>query len=282
MDIVYNIILLIIFIILIKIVIDYNCYIYIENYGKDEKNLYILQKDVKYYDKFSKSNILSKLINNNFLQQPIIKKNKILFITYDNRYEEQYIKIHNYNITKYVEKFDYTYKFFNRCDKNVYWCKIYMVLDELKKNIYDYVIWLDSDTIIKNFNIDIGTILNSYSSDIFFGSDNNIRYDLINSGVFIIKNSTIGINFLENCINNMHHNCLDDNNNLRGKWAATCYEQGTMNLLVADKYSKNTTILSNDIIFNFNVCSDDVFIMHLYASPSQNRISCFQSNNPAI
>ena len=46
-----------------------------------------------------------------------------------------------------------------------------------------------------------------------------------------------------------------------------------MNILIHDKYSKNTTILTNDIIFNYNVCSDEVFIMHLYASPS---------NNPAL
>ena len=55
-----------------------------------------------------------------------------------------------------------------------------------------------------------------------------------------------------------------------------------MNILIADKYSKNTTILTNDIIFNYNVCSNDVFIMHLYASPSNYRVRCFNSKNPAL
>ena len=127
------------------------------------------------------------------------KKNKILFITYDNRYQEEYVIIHNYNINKYAEKYDYEYKFYNRCNQNVYWCKIFMVLEALEKNIYDYVIWLDSDTIIKNFDIDIGNILNMFSSDIFIGSDNNSRYNIINSGVFVIKNSEKGKQFLNDC-----------------------------------------------------------------------------------
>lgn len=242
---------------------------------------YILSKDYDYFDKFSQK-IIYKLINNNKLNTPIIKKNKILFITYDNRYEEEYIQIHNYNIKKYVDKYNYTYKFYNKCNENVYWCKIYMVLDALKSNKYDYVIWMDSDTIIKNFDIDIGNILNKYSSDIFIGSDNNTRLDITNAGVFIIKNSIIGTQFLYNCINYVSEKCLNNDGTLKGIWAATCYEQGVMNLLIADKYNIHTTILTNDIIFNYNVCSDEVFIMHLYASSSNYRVRCFHSNNPAL
>ena len=55
-----------------------------------------------------------------------------------------------------------------------------------------------------------------------------------------------------------------------------------MNIMIVDKYSKYTTILNNDIIFNYNVCSDEVFIMHLYASPSTRRVKCFNSKNPAL
>ena len=157
-----------------------------------------------------------------------------------------------------------------------------MVLDALKKNKYDYVIWLDSDTIIKNFNIDMGNILNMFSSDIYIGSDNNNSIDISNAGVFIIKNSDIGINFLNDCISYVSDKCINDDGSLKGNWAASCYEQGVMNILIVDKYSNYTTILTNDIIFNYNVCSDDVFIMHLYASSSNYRVRCFHSKNPAI
>lgn len=245
-------------------------------------NQIIMANDHDYFEKFSQKKIISKLINNNKLLKPIIKKNKILFITYDNRYQEEYVIIHNYNINKYTEQYDYEYKFYNRCNDNVYWCKIFMVLDALKKNKYDYVIWLDSDTVIKNFSIDIGNILNKFSSDIFIGLDNNTLYDITNAGVFIVANTKIGIKFLNDCVNYVSDRCLNDDGSLKGAWAASCYEQGVMNILIAEKYSNHTTILTNDIIFNYNVCSDDVFIMHLYASSSNYRVRCFHSKNPAL
>ena len=48
-----------------------------------------------------------------------------------------------------------------------------------------------------------------------------------------------------------------------------------MNLIIADKYSLSTTVLSNEIIFNYYNCSDNVFIMHLYASSNSKRVDCF-------
>ena len=243
---------------------------------------HILINDNSYFEKFSQKYVISKLLNNNLLSKPVNKQNKILFISYDDRYNEEYIQIHNNNINAYANKWNYQYKFYNRCIENVYWCKIYMVLNALLSNNYDYVCWLDSDTIIKNFNIDIGNIFNKYSSDVFIGSDNNPKYDLTNSGVFIIKNSIIGLNFLLDCINFVSEKCINIDGTLKGIWAASCYEQGVMNIMIVDKYSKYTTILNNDIIFNYNVCSDEVFIMHLYASPSTRRVKCFNSKNPAL
>jgi hypothetical protein len=269
-------IIVIIFIIILLLLINYNMDLF-ENY-----NNIINENDNKYFKNFYKKNNIDKLINNNKLKIPIKKKNKILFITYDNRYQEEYVLIHNYNINKYTEKYGYEYKYYNICNENVYWCKIYMVLDALLKNDYDYVIWMDSDTVIKNFNIDIGEILNMFSSDIFIGSDNNKKYSITNSGVFIIKNSDIGKKFLNNCINDINTECLNNDGTLKGVWAASCYEQGIMNILIDEKYSKYTTVLTNKVIFNYNICSDEVFIMHLYASKPKDRVACFQSNNPVL
>ena len=244
-------------------------------------NYFVLQNDKNYYIKFSRKQIISKLINNNRLKNPIKKKNNILFITYDNRNNEEYVLIHNDNISKYAEKYDYEYMYYNKCNDNVYWCKMFMVLDALKKNKYDYVMWLDSDTIIKDFSVDIGDIFNKFSSDIFIGSDNNLSLDITNAGVFAVKNSPIGIKFLTECIEYVSDKCIRKDGSLRGIWAGTCYEQGVINILIAEKYQENTTILTNDIIFNYNVCSDDVFIMHLYASSPHYRVRCFNSKNPA-
>ena len=265
----YFIIILIIIIIFIKIIIY-------------DDNEFILMNDYIYYEKFLQSDTITKLINNNKKKKNVNKKNKILFITYDNRYQEEYVKIHNYNINQYVDKWDYKYQFYNSCNKNVYWCKMFMVTDAIESNNYDYVIWLDSDTVIKKFDIDIGNILNNFSSDIFIGSDNNNHLDITNAGVFIVKNSKIGIDFLKDCIKELSNKCIKKDGSLRGSWAGSCYEQGVINILIDKKYYKYTTLLTNDIIFNYNVCSDEVFIMHLYASSPDYRVRCFKSNNPAL
>ena len=157
-----------------------------------------------------------------------------------------------------------------------------MVLEELLSGKYDYVIWMDSDTIIRNKKIDISRILSKFSSDIFIGSDNNPKYDITNAGVFFVKNTQIGIQFLKDCIVSITSTCVKEDGSLKGVWAASCYEQGVINILIADKYSKYTTVLPNEIIFNYNLCSDEVFIMHLYNSSNYDRVNCFNSNKKKI
>lgn len=278
MEVIFMIIILIILIILIKLIIEYNIDRFDNNENKTNTkvDLKILLDDLEYYKKFYKSKKIDSLINKNKLKSSK-KKNRILFVTFDNRENQEYVKIHNSNITEYVKKFGYEYKFYTTCDKNVYWCKIHFVLEALETNQYDYVVWLDSDTVIKNFNIDIGDIFNMFSSDIFVGSDNHTKYGIINAGVFAIANTEIGTEFLSECINYINYDCFNTDGTLKGRWAGTCYEQGVMNILIHDKYYPNTTLLTNRIIFNYNKCSDDVFIMHLYGSTPESRIKCFQS-----
>lgn len=243
--------------------------------GSSDQHLYnIKQADDDYNNKFSITAPFTALLGNNKMQKPLKIKNKIIFITFENRNGE-YIDIHNMNISQYVQRWNYVYKFFSKCNHNVYWCKIHLLLNELRNNECDYVIWLDSDTVIKKPLIDINTILNSYSSDIFIGGDNMKDRDLVNSGVFIIKNSDTGKQFLLDCINTVDKHCFMDDGKLRGIWAGSCYEQGMMNLLIADKYSKNTTVLPTNIIYNSSKCYDNTFIMHLYASSDVDRKMCF-------
>jgi hypothetical protein len=238
---------------------------------------YIYNQNKKYFEKFNKKKLMTSLLNNNLTVIKTDKKNKILFYTFENRTNFEYIKIHNNNINDYCKKYGYDYIFETKCKHNIYWCKIYLLLEQLKSNKYDYVVWLDSDTYIKNMNIDINNILNNYTSDIFVGTDNTEKYDLINAGVFIIKNTVIGKKYLQDCINYIPSFCYNKNNTLKGTWAGFCYEQGVMNLLIYDYYNVYTTMLPNEIIFNYNECSDDVFIMHMYASSDVNRVACFNS-----
>lgn len=273
---IYIISILILIIVIISTIFKSSLTLEFFNDSDDERKKKIKDNDDKYFKKFYNSKNILNLINNNPVKNKTNKKNRILFITYENRDQLEYVIVHNKNINNYAKKYKYEYKFINECDKNVYWCKIYLVLQYLNENRYDYIIWLDSDTIIKNSNIDIGDIFNKYSSDIFIGLDNdNPRYEITNSGFFAVANTKIGKIFLIDCINYVDKDCFIDNKKLHGKWAASCYEQGVINILINDKYYKNTTVLTNDIIYNKNKCSNNVFIMHLYASTPKERLNCF-------
>lgn len=244
---------------------------------KDLRDYDIYYNDLKYFVKsYWKKNYL---LNNNMLYKPLNKNNKIAIITFDNRKNTKYIELHNKNITEYCKKWNYEYIFYDKCVHNVYWCKLYFVLDALKTQKYDYVMWMDSDTIIKNPNISLDSIINKYSSDIYVNLDNGSA--VYCSGVFIIKNSPMGISYLEDCIKSNNKKCTTKNNKLKGFWAGLCYEQGIMNELIFQKYYKYTTCLPEYLVLNDyinetnDICNEDTFILHIYGSPDKLREKCF-------
>jgi hypothetical protein len=238
-------------------------------------------QDAKYAAKVQWHKLFSSLLNNNLLDNPSGKTNKIAIVTFENRKIDEYIDIHNNNVSAYCKKWNYDYLFYDKCEYNVYWCKMHFVLDALKSGKYDYVLWMDSDTIIKNKNISLDLIVNKYSSDIFVSSDGGMA--AFCAGVFIIKNSPIGISYIEDCINSQPKNCaIESENKLKGIWAGMCYEQGIMNTLIIDKYFKYTTCLPSHIIYNGRIsetnkiCDVDTFILHLYISEGKLRSDCFK------
>ena len=226
---------------------------------------------------------LSKLLNNNELDKfnLVNKIFKIAFVTYEDR-KSKYIDIHDENLTKYCKKwgYDYVRRYTNPTKYSPYWYKIVLVKETLNshKN-YDYVVWMDSDSVIMNGKTDISTILSRYDSDIFIGSD-NIKVDIGNAGVFYIRNTSVGRNFIDDLINSYNDDiCMKPDGKLNGKWAMSCYEQGQMNKLIHEKYSQNTTFLGNDIIFSNTKCKRDTFMMHLYGKKTDRNISCLETND---
>lgn len=101
---------------------------------------------------------------NRVLSNPIPKKN-IGIITLENRNLEMN-KYHNQSLQKYANKHGYDYLFYNDYKNDekelpIYWKKIQIVLDLLKNHNYDYVMWTDSDVIIKDYDIPIESIYQS-------------------------------------------------------------------------------------------------------------------------
>jgi hypothetical protein len=236
----------------------------------DYINIYI--SDIYYI--FNKSFSNNIKINENLAIENIsnIKNNinniKMIILSFDNRKTIDYIEDHNKNIKNYCNNWkniDYQYTDF--CNKNVYWNKLYLVLEKLLTNNYEFVMWMDTDSMFVNQDIDIRNILLLFNSDIFISHDNGYANseNVLNAGVFIIKNSINGINFLKESISYFEDSkCLNDDNSLKGVYAARCYEQGTINDLIFNKYYKYTTILSTDIILNTSLCNEKSFILHKY------------------
>ena len=136
--------------------------------------------------------------------------------------------------------------------------------------------WIDSDTIILNNTINLNDFLNKYSSDLFFCDDNQ-SIEKINAGIFVIKNSRIGKQYINDCINNFCNQCIKTGEKkLKGRWAATCYEQGIMNLVLIKDYIPYSTCFSLQMVLcsnNINVIKsiNNIFILHYYDTNVQQR-----------
>jgi len=180
---------------------------------------------------------------------------KIAILTVEDR-DEGYIKDHDKNVTEYCEKYNYDYIRLNNCEVgiNTYWCKIYLVLQTLLTNKYSYVMWLDSDTVLPNKSIRIEHIITEINKSIIIGIDCVkfcAQFHIINSGVFIIKNDTIGTSFLKECIDLFEfrkNECVNSDNSLKGIWADRCYEQGIMNEILLKKDNNKYT---NDVFIDY-------------------------------
>jgi hypothetical protein len=260
-------------IIVIAIILLSNVY---EHMTDQEKDIYVKTVDSELEQQYKEAKMSEDLLNNNLI--PTAKKSKynIAFLTYEDR-DIEYIKLHHENMEKYCDYWGYDYIHVNKNNTIIspYWYKVFLVYNILKLNTYDYVFWLDSDTIINDPKIDLSDIISKYASDIFVASDNT-RVDIGNAGLFIIKNSEIGIKFMEDWIDSYSIECDLGNRKLRGKWALSCYEQGMMNKLIIEKYANNTTFLKNDIWNNTGSCSKKGFILHYYGGKNHLRKKCFE------
>jgi hypothetical protein len=189
----------------------------------------------------------------------------------------------------------YSYIRTSNCPKTIattYWCKIHKVKELLESiNDYSYVLWADSDTIITK-----STPLEHYISkfgnkDIIIGVDCKTgckKNHEINAGVFLIRKTQTGIDFINDCIQTLNNRpyCIKDGKE-QGEWAGECYEQGIMNELVFGKYRKKSYIdYSSELVYSdWGHGYKDVIkkpinklplILHLCGIPNKDRVEIFE------
>lgn len=225
---------------------------------------------------------------------PLETKCSFLFVTLDTRPDLEFVKIHNKNIQDYCNSQQskqpmntYSYKFTSVCEETdhkhiVYWCKMFLVNKWLLSDQYDYVAWLDSDTLIRNFSIDVCSLVQGYDSDLFIGFDRVPKHTELNAGLFIFRNSARSKLILEEILDEykseaFQKECINSNTSeLNGLWSGSCYEQGAMNN-VLEKYRDNVTVFPKRIFYQYK---DEpgklVFIQHLYGRRPSDRSKLFK------
>jgi hypothetical protein len=208
-------------------------------------------------------------------------KLRICILTIENR-NLDYISISDNSITKYAKLHGYKYISLKsyKSDLPVYWWKIQYMQEIL--HLYDYVLWLDSDTLITNPVIPLEYLINMSNSDIYIGKSCLMStqyfspiYHLCSyfapycAGVFIIKNSLCGHNFLKHCIYTYKNNpkCIVDGKYcLTGRWAGECYEQGVMNTLLIDSYKDFTFTAPTSFVLNTYEPNFKSVILHKFSN----------------
>ena len=207
------------------------------------------------------------------IKNKVYESKSILLTTLETR-DIPILKHHNDTVNYYAKKHGYEYIFinnyFNDLNLPIYWKKLQLLKDLMENyKTVDYFIWLDSDSIITHPEIPIEYLLDmDETKSIFIGKDYPCRkIDPYCAGVFIIKNNSIGYQFITDCITTYLYRskCIDNNKYiLKGKYAGECYEQGIMNELLNTSYNEH--LYEIDTFFLMNTVYPDygTVILHLY------------------
>jgi len=209
------------------------------------------------------------------IKKEVYKPKSILLTTLETR-DIPILKPHNDTVNYYAKKHGYKYIFKNNYENElnlpIYWKKL-QLLKELMENYktVDYFIWLDSDSIITHPEIPIEYLLErGETKSIFIGKDYPCReFDPYCAGVFIIKNNSIGYQFITDCITTYlsRSKCIDNNKYvLKGNYAGECYEQGIMNELLNTSYHKHLYEIETFFVMNTVYPAYGTVILHLYDS----------------
>lgn len=218
---------------------------------------------------------------------PLLENRTILVVTLETR-DLELARIHDQNIEEYCRRRGYTYRRLRSWDSAlpVFWQKIEVVRaalaeqNDAEKRLWDYVLWLDSDTYI----VEDRPLESLFASDkdIFIGEDRplGIPWNTWCAGVFAVKNTSEGRQFLDDVLTRLLNNphCRDEQGRpaLKGGWSGECYEQGVMNGLLHTAYKDSFTGWKPELVYNINLCDTHTFILHMFGRFKGATLRCFQ------
>lgn len=227
--------------------------------------------------------------NEKYNNKPEIINNKsdiaIIYLYTPNIYN--YAKHSLKNIKAFIDKYKYDLIIYNYLLDNSIspcWSKILAILYNLKN--YKYVIWIDSDAIINNFDYDFNTIIHKYfNKDLLICKDINYSKECINSGVMIIKNSDWSFNLFNKVWNSNEEHIHNDQNVLYQEIInelfhnTKLYDVSNCNNLNHPKIALLSEKTFNSHILNF---TNNDFILHLMGLNSNSRINIMRQINTKL
>lgn len=174
----------------------------------------------------------------------------------DNIKELALSSIENHRYYCKINKYDYILLNGSLSDRFLAWDKILALKKYLLK--YDYLLWIDSDAIFKNLNKKIEDYILD-DSIVIIGKDPN-KDIYANSGVFLLKNNSEAITFLDEVWNSPVK--VEENN-----YSGWLYEQGIICELLKENKYKHYIVLNFDLNCHLYYYKDQ-FIIHYMGARS--------------
>jgi len=168
---------------------------------------------------------------------------------------ENYCKKHNYDLLEDVN-------LLREHDREIQWTKILLIQKFLNLNIYDYLVWIDADTMILNAEITLESFVDRLmnNKDVMYSRDFG---GWVNNGVIFIKNTKFSKQYFEESWN--HTNEI-------------CREQGSMDMLYRFNWNNAQNLIEitddpreyNPVWFQYEY---GIFLMHFPGCGEHNRKS---------
>jgi len=179
-------------------------------------------------------------------------------------------KLSTLNKKKYCEKYGIDYRFFygRASERHAQWDKIQCLIQTLPE--YDYVVWMDSDTVFNNFDKSLIDLINNNKQyDSLFCSDvcytEGVTHLMVNTGVMVFKNtewSSTLLNKVWNSVKDYSIHKLD-----KHSYDGFPHEQGKMcEELTKENTSKFKIYPSTEFNTHPNTSNSNTFIIHYMGS----------------
>jgi hypothetical protein len=224
--------------------------------------------------------------------EPQVKFNEnasIAFVYFYTHNIFSYAKHSILNLLSYAEKYNYAVIIYDKPfndDVGMCWNKIVTIMENLKK--FQYLVWIDADAIIVNFNIKIESFIEKYPGyDLYLCEDIIIQKECINSGVMIIKNTIWSNNLFNTVWKSQIPHLHNDQNVIFYELVKELYPNSKPNLKYSSYCGKishpKVKILSenafNTHILNYNKGD---FIIHLMGAKENVRIDIMRQFNAIL